>query len=152
MKITASLVNVTLLYVETAPLIYYIEENAQYIDRMDRIFRLLQDTSTQAVSSVITLTEVLNRPLQLGRMDLVRAYRAILISNPSVHLRMIDLIIAERAAQLRAEYNLRTPDALHIATALIAGCDAFLTNDRALNRVTDIPMLILDELELDKAE
>jgi len=59
----------------------------------------------------------------------------------------VSVTIAEQAARLRAQYRLRTPDAIHIATAMIAGCDAFLTNDRDLKRVQAIRVLILDELE-----
>jgi predicted nucleic acid-binding protein len=56
--------------------------------------------------------------------------------------------IAERAADLRARYNLRTPDALQLVTALEAGCAAFLTNDLALRRVTDLRVLALSALAL----
>jgi predicted nucleic acid-binding protein len=49
---------------------------------------------------------------------------------------------------LRARYNLRTPDALQISAALETSCQAFLTNDTQLKRVTELRMLILDELEL----
>jgi predicted nucleic acid-binding protein len=58
--------------------------------------------------------------------------------------------IAETAADLRAHYNLRTPDALHVATALAVQCDAFLTNDAAIRRVTELRVLLLDDLELDQ--
>jgi predicted nucleic acid-binding protein len=60
----------------------------------------------------------------------------------------VDTTIAERAADLRARWRIRTPDALQIATALDAGCQAFLTNDHALRRVTDLQILVLDDLEL----
>lgn len=59
----------------------------------------------------------------------------------------VSVAIAERAAHLRAQYRLRTPDAIHIATAMIAGCDAFLTNDLNLKRVQEIRVLVLEELE-----
>ena len=49
---------------------------------------------------------------------------------------------------MRARYNLRTPDALHVATAVPAGCDAMLTNDAQLKRVQELSILVLDELEL----
>jgi len=51
-------------------------------------------------------------------------------------------------AELRARHNLRTPDALQIAAALVTGCQAFLTNDGSLKRVTDLSVLVLDELSL----
>ena len=57
--------------------------------------------------------------------------------------------VAETAADLRASYNLRTPDALQLATAIVSGCQGFLTNDRGLIRVKTIPVLVLDDLILD---
>jgi predicted nucleic acid-binding protein len=57
-------------------------------------------------------------------------------------------LTAKRAATLRAVYDLRTPDALQIATALEFNCQAVLTNDKQLQRVTELRVLILDELEL----
>ncbi len=61
---------------------------------------------------------------------------------------LIDSTVAERAADLRARYNLRTPDALQTAAALDTGWQAFLTNDTQLKRVIELRVLILDELEL----
>ncbi len=43
------------------------------------------------------------------------------------------------ATDLRAKYlKLKTPDALHLAAAIISGCDAFVTNDVQLKAVTEI--------------
>lgn len=53
------------------------------------------------------------------------------------------------AADFRARYNLSLPDALQAAVALVAGCDAFLTNDAALKRVTELRVITLDEVEPD---
>jgi predicted nucleic acid-binding protein len=54
--------------------------------------------------------------------------------------------IAERAAFLRASQNLKTPDALQLATALLSGANFFLTNDQSLSSIQDVPILILDRL------
>jgi len=55
--------------------------------------------------------------------------------------------IADQAARIRAATNLQLPDAIHIATALVAGAEAFLTNDRQLLRAADeLPILILDHV------
>lgn len=148
MKITDNFIKMSPLYIDSAPLIYYIEEDTKYIRYMDHIFWLLKETSTQAITSVIILTEVLNKPMQLGNTKLLNDYREILASNSAFQLHLVDSNVAERAAELRAKYNLRTPDALHVATALVSGCKSFLTNDKALGRVTDIPVLILDELSI----
>src|SRR5258708_22239285 len=116
---------------------------------MEAIVAFIEDTPIDAISSVITLTEVLNQPISKGRTDLERAYRKILLSGYAFRLLPVSQTIAESAAHLRAHYKLRTPDALHIATAIDSECDGFLTNDNGLKRVTELRIIALDELELD---
>jgi predicted nucleic acid-binding protein len=97
---------------------------------------------------VITLTEVLVHPFRQGNQHLGDQYRALLVTSRDFLTLHIDAAIAEQAADLRARYGLRTPDALQISAALAAGCTAFLTNDARLQRVTELRVLVLDELEL----
>lgn len=56
-------------------------------------------------------------------------------------------MIADKAADLRARYNLTLTDAFQLAIAIQAECDAFLTNDSDLKRVKEIPVLVLSEAE-----
>ena len=149
MNISAELANIQRLYIETAPLIYYVEENPTYIAKMDVVINMVEAAPIVAVSSVIVLTEVLPQPIKLANTTLEQEYGNILLHSGGFELLPVTTQIAEVAARLRARYNLRTPDALHVATAIDSGCDAFLTNDAAIKRVTDIAILILDELELD---
>jgi predicted nucleic acid-binding protein len=79
----------------------------------------------------------------------VQEYRSILLYGSNFRLLPVTAAVADSAAYLRACYNLRTPDALHIATAIEAGCDSFLTNDESFKRINELRVLILDELELD---
>ena len=148
MKIADALADVQRLYIETAPLIYYVEEHPTYIAKMDAIVKSVESGGLTALSSVITLTEVLSQPIRIGNTTLEQEYRDILVNSGSYQLVTINIQMAEAAAALRAQYGLRTPDALHIATAIHAGCDVFLTNDSGIKRVTELPILILDDLEL----
>jgi predicted nucleic acid-binding protein len=119
---------------------------------MDAIITAIEERPIEAVSSVITLTEVLTQPFKLGNTRLEQEYRDILLHNREFHLLPITFHIAESAADLRARYNLRTPDALHVAACIDVGCDALLTNDMGMKRVTEIAVLILDELEFNPSE
>lgn len=94
---------------------------------------------------MITLIEVITQPLRLNRQDLVGTYTNALLNSPNVLTLPIDSTIAHRAAELRARFNLRTPDAIQLATALIAQADVFITNDERLKNVTDIPVLLIGE-------
>jgi predicted nucleic acid-binding protein len=90
--------------------------------------------------------EVLVQPIRLNRIDLASRYRQLLLESERFSVLPITVEIAELAADLRARYNLRTPDALQVATALAHRCEAFLTNDARLKRVAEIRVLTLEEL------
>ncbi len=115
---------------------------------MDRIINLIEASSLEAFSAVLTLTEVLVQPLKTDDEQLVREYRDILVNSGAYTLVSITATIADSAADLRARYNLRTPDALHVAAAIQTGCDAMLTNDSGITRVQELAILVIDELEL----
>lgn len=148
MKIRDALNGVGTLGIETAPFIYYVEQHPTYVDRMRAIFQQVNSGTPQVITSVITLTEVLTMPIQAGHALYEQEYRDMLLNTAYVTTLPVSVAIADRAAHLRAQYRLRTPDALHVATAILSGCDAFLTNDQGLKRVREVHVLVLDELEL----
>lgn len=149
MNIGTALTSVQRLYIETAPLIYYVEENPTYVAKMDAIITAVENTPIAVLSSVITLTEMLPQLIRFGNTTLEQEYRDTLLHSAHYRLVVISLAIADSAVDLRARYNLRTPDALHAATAIATGYDAFLTNDAACRRVAELRVLVLDELKLD---
>jgi len=152
MKLPAGLRGIRQLAFDSAPLIYFVERHPDYFDRMLFIMRYVDRGLIAGVASTMALTEVLVQPLRVGDAALTERYEAILSNSHDFRLEPITAAIARRAADLRARYNLRTPDALHVATAIAAGCDAFLTNDTGVKRVAEITILVLDELELDSPQ
>jgi predicted nucleic acid-binding protein len=136
------------LGVDTAPVIHFIEANPRYDALVTEVFRRIADGVPEGVCSVITLTEVLVHPLRHGNRQLAQEYRNLLLGSPHFSTVSIDATTAETAADLRARYNVRTPDAIQIAAALEHGCQAFLTNDATLARVTELRVFVLDQLEL----
>ena len=133
--------------VDTAPLIYFIEENADYIDAVRPFFEALDRGDLRVVTSTITLLEVLIHPLRQGNRELAQQYEDILLNTDGLSTISLSPEIAEIAAQLRAQHNLRTPDAVQIATAISAGATYFLTNDSTLPDLPDLKMLVLDNLK-----
>jgi len=145
-RIADLLGKVTRLGFDTSPLIYFVERHPVYLTLMRYIISQVDEGTLRGYSSVITLTEMLVHPKLLGATTLEQHYRELLRNSRHFELVPIDAMIAEQAAELRARYNLRTPDALHIAAALSADCQAFLTNDKKLKSVTDIEIWVLDDL------
>lgn len=95
---------------------------------------------------MLTLTEVLVHPLRLRDRELADQYRRILLNASHVTAVPVSDVIAEEAAQLRANYSLRTPDAIQLATAIGSGASSFLTNDSKLCCLPSLNVLILNRL------
>ena len=150
LNLSKALEGVQQIALDTAPLIYFIERHPAYFERMLLIMHSVDQGGMRAVSSTITLAEVLVQPLRAESSDLAKQYEEVLTNSHNFRLEPVTASVARLAASLRGRYALKMPDALHVATAIEAGCDAFLTNDAAIKRVTEITVLILDELELEE--
>jgi predicted nucleic acid-binding protein len=135
------------IFLDTAPLIYFIEGHSTYQDKLMAYFTSNDNGDFIFITSSITLLEVLVKPLKEGKSKLVTQYKTILLNAEGIQIFEISNEVAERAAQLRAKYGLRTPDALQIATALEYRADYFLTNDHRLNSVTEISTVTLLEMQ-----
>src|SRR5215475_12549419 len=147
MKIAAALANVRELFLDTAPIIYHVEGNLAYQPLTDHVFQTIQDGTISAVTSSITLSECLAHPYRRGDMALAQKFRNVITAGVNTRYVGVDAV-AERAAEVRAHYNLKLADSFQVAAAILAGCDAFLTNDSALKRVSEITILVLDEMEV----
>ena len=132
---------------DTAPLIYFIEQNLTYLEIVRGFFQGISTGEFQVVTSILTLTEVMVYPLRAGNIELAQQYREILFYEENLTTVSVSPVIAELSAQLRATQNLRTPDAIQIATAIDGGAAFFLTNDLRLSSVTNLNIIVLDELK-----
>jgi predicted nucleic acid-binding protein len=131
---------------DTAPLIYFIEQNVNYIETVRPFFRAINQGEFQVVTSILTLTEVLVYPLRINNTELAQQYREILSDQDYLKTVDISSVIAEIAAYLRGKYNIRTPDAIQLATAINQSAVYFLTNDARLPNLLEIEILLLDDL------
>ncbi len=140
-----SLARHKLVGIDTSPFIYHLEEDPEYSRLTFRLFEEIEKGSLKAVTSVLTLMEVLVKPKQVGDGDAVEDYRFVLNTFPNLALRPIDESCAERASDLRAAYGLRPPDALQVGTALANHATGFVTNDGRLKRIRELEVMVLDE-------
>ncbi|MDY6783451.1 MAG: PIN domain-containing protein [Cyanobacteriota bacterium] len=106
---------------------------------MDKI----QEKEVRIISSELTLMEALVLPLRNRNRLLIDTYEQLFAR---VELVPISQTLLKRAAQLRATTRLKTPDAIHAATAQSSGCTLFLTNDRGFRNVPTLPVTILSEV------
>jgi len=125
--------------VDTAAFIYLIEEDAALLP----LFTEADDGKRVLVTSALTLLEVLVVPYRAGNAQLAERYEMLLTRSRGLRLIDISRDLVRAAAQLRATIGVKTPDALQLAAALLAGCKTFVTNDRRLPAVPGLKVLQL---------
>jgi predicted nucleic acid-binding protein len=140
-----------LVGLDTAPLIYFIEQDLTRSSRLKPLFAAAERGEFRLVTSYVTLLEVLVHPLRNDRKDLAQKYRDILLNSASLVCLPLNAEIAEEAARLRATHNLRTPDAIQVATARSAGASWFITNDVALSALPHLSVVIVDRLSSEQS-
>lgn len=131
------------VYLDTSVFIYFVERHPRYYDFCDEIFKDIEEGRIEAATSTLTLIEILVQPYRLKKEELVLKFYSLFTTYPNLKWIQLTLGISDLASQLRAEHNLKTPDAIQIASALSAGATGFICNDKAFLKVTDIDCLIL---------
>ena len=133
------------IYLDTSAIIYSVERNEPYFTLLAPAWQQAEAGQFVVVCSELVMAETLVRPIREGNADLEAAFRAV-FAAPEVSLIPATRQLWEDTARLRAESGLKTPDALHAATALRAGCALFITNDTDFRRVQGLPIVVLDDL------
>ena len=144
MTLSQDLSQLNSIFFDTAPIIYYIEAHPQFGPLTGEVVQAFQSGNLAAYSSVITLAEVLGKPIQAGKEALARRFADFLRRGKNFNLIEISADIAERAGRLRGKYAaLKTVDSIQLAAALTVRPEAFLTNDGRLKQITEIKILVL---------
>lgn len=133
-------------YLDANLYIYAFEGIETHRKRMADLLAAIDRQQTTVIASELLFTEVLPRPVREGRHDLVERYLDLFRGTSRIHLVPVDRPAVLRSVHLRADFGLRSMDALHLATALVHDCETFVTNDRRLARVDPIRVLVLDDL------
>ena len=132
------------IFLDTAPLIYFMEEENSFSFLLNELFS--PSNNCRFVTSVITLSEVLVMPLREGRTQLAKQYEEILTMSKNIDILDINIEIAKETAKIRADYLIKTPDAIQLATAKYSFVDYFLTNDLRLKSFRDLNIITLSDL------
>lgn len=145
-KITKALHQYEVVGIDTMAFIYHFEGNPKYLPFTNSLFSSIENGKLKGFASIIALLEVLVRPKKEKQEELANKYKFVLTTFPNLKLATIDLPIVEKAAELRANFNLRVPDAIQIATAIVNHAEAFITNDKKIKRISEIDILIIREI------
>ena len=135
-----------IIFLDTAPFIYFFEQNPDYFPVMKTLFDRLYETDAQAITSIITYIELTTHPARKGKAQLVRKYRDYLTNSENISLFPLDLNIADQAVVLRAQHHFNTPDAIQLGTAVACGADYIITNDKDWQRIEEIEVVLIGDL------
>ena len=134
-----------IVYLDTAPIVYFLDKNPYYGDITKRIVSFLISVNAKMVSSTITCEEYLVYAYRTGYEYMERAFFDFL-SDCQIEINDISRDIAKKAAHIRAEYkSFKAMDALQLATACIKGCDIFLTNDKQLLQFHELQCVMVEQ-------
>jgi len=131
---------------DTSVFIYHLESNPKYLAHTDAIFSWLERPGSAAITSTITMTELLVLPHREGDEQQANDFYALLSTYPNLDWIAPNLEVADLAARIRAVHRLRTPDALQAATAAHSQATGLITNDAIFERVEGFQTLVLDKL------
>lgn len=134
------------VFVDTAPLIYLVEDEGSRADKVAGFLDLSTRLGVLWVTSLVTYMEILVLPTRKGQRELAGKYRDFLTNSEQISLHPLDVCVADAAVELRARHGIKVPDAIQLATARVSGADIVLTNDRSWAAIPGPRVLCVDDL------
>lgn len=132
-----------LVALDTPVWIAFIEQKSAFLADVNPLFEGLKSGRIRVVTSSVGLIEILTGALLRGDELLARHAEEVLTGLDGSTIVPVTIEVARIAARLRAAYGLRTPDAIHLATAVAAEAEELVTTDRRLARVKEIEVRVL---------
>lgn len=124
--------------------IYQLEGNPRYVQLTDAVFAWVEHPAHEAITSTITMLELLVQTYRDSSEPGVNEYCSLLTTYPHLRWIPLDLEVADFAARVRATDRLRAPDAVQAACAIRAQATGLVTNDPSFERVELFEVLVLD--------
>jgi predicted nucleic acid-binding protein len=146
MIVNEALSRVSRLFLDTAPVIYFVEENPAFSPSVNVLFEQIENGAITGVTSPVTLAECLVVPYRQKDVETQQQFIRLITNTENIDFVEITSEAGLQAAKLRAKYNLQLPDSLQVAVAIVTGCDAIFTNDAAFEKITELQILLLSNL------
>ncbi len=145
--LAAALAGHRLVALDTSVWIYHFEGSTAFGRAADGVLEAVAQGRVGAVASELVLLELLVAPLRKGAQDVADEVELTLLHFPHLQLLPVTRHVLVRAAEIRARYGLRTPDAIMLATAVEAGATLAVTNDDAWRKMKAIDVVLLGDLK-----
>ena len=117
------------IYIDTNILFFFLEKHPQWFAQVLPLFKMAVQGAATLVTSELTIAEILVHPYKLGRPDIATSYKRFLKDEGIVELITLSFEILDSAAATRAALGGTLADSMHVATATVSGCSAFVSND-----------------------
>ena len=145
-KLREDVVRHRLALVDTMIFIYLLEDHPIYASLAATVLDAIETEQVAGVTSALTLTELLTAPAQVGDTRVMQDYELYLTHFSNLVIYPLDVNAAREAALVRGRTGLPTPDAIQLATAVVAGADVIVTNDkRWRGKVDNLNLLLLND-------
>jgi len=144
-KLVKTALEAKIIGVDTMFFIYLFENNKKYFSIVKEFFDLLEKEKITMITSIISPIEIISTSIMEDYPEKQRLYIGFFKKVKNLKVKEIGWDLVEKVGALRRKYNLRTPDAIQLATAIDSQAKIFMTNDTKFKKITEIPVLILDE-------
>lgn len=124
-------------YLDACIIIYLIERVSGF---QDKLFKKLP-AKANIVTSDLTRLECRVKPLQISNDQLIKEYNYF-FSN-SIEIQKVSPEVIDKATEIRSNYSIKTPDSIHLASAIVSNSTYFLTNDKRLSSFKEIEIITL---------
>lgn len=131
--------------IDTMVFIYLLEDHPVFSEVCGKILEQIEIGNVKGITSVITLLEIMVKPKKDNKQAIADDYEMIISNFPNLDVADVDMEISNIASTLRGNYNIKTPDAIQIATCIHKGGTAFFTNDSMLKKVKEIEVVLLKD-------
>jgi predicted nucleic acid-binding protein len=145
-SLTEDLTRARIIFVDTAVVIYHVEAHPVFGELAREAVHTFRSGDVRAFTSAMTLVEVLPKPVSAGREDVAATFLEFLLHTRNLALLEVTVAMAEKAGRLRGQYRgLRSADAVQLAAAILAGVQAFVTNDTGLRKIRELKIILLSD-------
>jgi len=127
-----------MIYLDSCIVIYLVEKHPEFYPRLDEKFR--EHAQIGLAVSPLVILECLVGPLKREDDALKARFERFFAAVTALPQ---DEVVFRKAAELRARFGIKTPDALHLSTAEHYGCTQLWTNDDRLAGVSALGVNIL---------
>ena len=132
-------------YFDTNVIIYLVEGFSGYERLIDSVQDMLENDEFYAYTSELSICESLVKPLKIGAADIANLFHTFLEKSGCFRMIPIDKDILFRSAHISASTSMKTPDAIHVATAMASACDIFFTNDKNIRTPKGLDKVIFSD-------